>query len=123
MPSFKNIAIDAISKMMGYDPYLPQTEAMVLAYAEALEAAHIDSLQDVLEAVRVMYSRNGDPGWRPTPKVLVSTAIECRKARKIREEEEREEREVEVEKITLAEFKRRHPDVVFPSFSLPAIGE
>lgn len=124
MPSFKNIAIDAISKMMGYDPYLPQTEAMVMAYAEALEAAHLDNVGDVLEAVRIMYSQSGDPGWKPTPKVLVATAIKCRIARKVRElEEQEDEDEAAVEKITLAEFRRRHPEVVFPAFGQPVASE
>lgn len=116
--SYKNLAIDAISKCIGYDPYLPQTEAMVCAWAESLEAAGIDALEDVLMAVRVMYRTHGDPGWRPTPKVLVETARECRKLRLEREAAASEKRAAleGPERITLEEYRKRHPDVQFPSF-------
>lgn len=115
--SYKNLAIDAISKCIGYDPYLPQTEAMVCAWAESLESAGIDSLEDVLMAVRVMYQTHGDPGWRPTPKVLVDTARECRKLRLEREAAAAEKRAALAgpERITLEEYRRRHPEVQFPS--------
>lgn len=113
--SYRNLAIDAITKCMGYDPYLPQTAAMVDAWAEALERNQLNNEADVMEAVAIMYQRNGEPNWRATPKVLVSIAREVRKARLIREEEEREAA-LAVEKISLAEFRRRHPDVEFPTF-------
>lgn len=117
-PSYKNLAIDAISKCIGYDPYLPQTEAMVLAWAESLEGAGIDALEDVLMAVRVMYRTHGDPGWRPTPKVLVETARECRKLRL--EREAAADKKLAAlegpERISLQEYRKRHPDVQFPSF-------
>lgn len=113
-PSYKNLAIDAISKCIGYDPYLPQTEAMVLAWAEALEEAGIDSLEDVLTAVRVMYRVHGDPGWRPTPKVLVQTAKECRQLRMERQGRDRQREAISgPEKITMDEYRRRHPEVTF----------
>ena len=117
-PSYKTLAIDAISKCIGYDPYLPQTEAMVLAWAESLEGAGIDALEDVLMAVRVMYRTHGDPGWRPTPKILVETARECRKLRLEREAAAAEKRAAleGPERISLQEYRRRHPDVQFPSF-------
>jgi|LakMenE01Jun11ns_1017448.scaffolds.fasta_scaffold9455765_2 hypothetical protein len=116
--SYKNLAIDAISKCIGYDPYLPQTEAMVCAWAESLESAGIDSLEDVLMAVRVMYRVHGDPGWRPTPKVLVQTARECRKLRLERETaaDAKQAELQEPERITLQEFQKRHPDMQFPAF-------
>lgn len=112
--SYKNLAIDAISKCMGYDPYLPQTEAMVLAWAEALQEARIDSLEDVLGAVRVMYERHGDPGWRPTPKILVSIAKELRTQRAERAAKNPQRSLDGPERITLEEFRKRHPEVKFP---------
>jgi hypothetical protein len=115
--SYRNLAIDALSKALGYDPMLPQSDVMVSAWAEALEYAKVDNREDVLTAVRVMYALNGDPGWRPTPRVLVTTARECKKLRLEREEKmvwlppaEKDER------ITFAQFRERHPDVVFPKF-------
>lgn len=116
--SYKNLAIDAISKMMGFDPFLPKSEAMVLAYAEALEHARINDRDDVLMAVRVMYVKHGDPGWRPTPKVLIDTARECGKIRREREADDAERR-AELEgppRRTFREFREAHPDVVFPKF-------
>lgn len=114
--SYRNLAIDAISKCIGYDPYLPQTEAMVMAWAEALQEARIDSLEDVLAAVRVMYQRHGVPGWRPTPKVLVETARDCRRERREKHAATAGAPEALAgpEKITLDEFRKRHPDVEFP---------
>jgi hypothetical protein len=117
--SYRNLAIDAISKCMGYDPYLPKSEAMVLAWAEALEHGGIpsDATEDVLMAVRVMYQLHGDPGFRPTPKMLVETTRECRKLRRQREAADSEAKAIEdSEKITFAEFRRRHPEVKFPKF-------
>lgn len=122
--SYKNLAIDAISKCIGYDPYLPQTEAMVLAWAEALEEAGIDSLEDVLGAVKVMYQRHGDPGWRPTPKILVATARELRIARRDREAATGTGTTMldGPERITLEEYRKRHPEVKFPDFGTSAGG-
>lgn len=115
--SYRNLAIDAISKCMGYDPYLPQTEAMVQAWAEALETAKIDTRVDVLAAVAKMYLDHGDPGWRPTPKVLIATARECRRTR--READAAEAERVSAlegpERITLKEWRERHPDIPLPT--------
>jgi len=113
--SYRNLAIDAISKAVGYDPYLPKSEAMVDAWAEALEDAGINEQADVLMAVRVMYRNHGDPGWRPTPRVLVATAREVKKLRL--ERQQKSQGEIEgPPKVTYAEFRARHPDVQFPKF-------
>ncbi len=113
--SYRDLAIDAISKAMAYDPYFPKSEAMVSAWAEALEDAGIDHRDDVLMAVRVMYRQFGDPGWRPTPRVLVTVARECRTIRLRRQQ--RDAPAIEgPERITFAEYRRRHPDITFPKF-------
>jgi len=108
--SYRNIAIDAISKMTGYDPYLPKSEAMVLAYAEALQYARLNDRDEVLQGVRLMYELHGDPGWKPTPKALV------RAIRDVRNGSPSQEAIGDgVERVTYAEFRRRHPDVEFPA--------
>jgi hypothetical protein len=65
-----------------------------------------------------MYRNHGDPGWRPTPRVLVTTARECKKLRLEREHAEAERRHALAgpPKKTFAEFKRDHPEVEFPKF-------
>lgn len=113
--SYRNLAIDAISKAYGYDPYLPQTEAMILAWAEALENAGIDSKEDVLAAVTKMYADHGDPGWRPTPKVLVAAARECRRVRREASDQEAYRlSQLEDERITFRQWRERHPEIPFP---------
>lgn len=114
MTDYRRLAAAAMAKCVGYDPYFPEkSDVMIGAWAEALEDGHITELADVLMAVRVMYRNYGEPGWRPTPKVLVDTARECRKLRLEREAKP------EIEgppKKTFAEFKRDHPEVKFPRF-------
>lgn len=116
--TYWNLAVDAISKCMGFDPYLPQSDAMIAAWAESLMDAGISEWADVEMAVRVMYRTYGDPGWKPTPKVLIDTAVECRTIRLQREAREAE-KVAAIEgppKFTYAEFRQRHPDVTFPKF-------
>ena len=120
MVSYRNLAIDALSKACSYDPYFPKSEAMVSAWAEALEDAGIDSQEDVLMAVRVMYRNYGDPGWKPTPRVLVATAKEVRKLRREREAKNEAKQIDGPRKVTYAEFRKRHPDVEFPTFGKDA---
>lgn len=105
-----------MAKCVGYSPYFPEkSDVMVSAWAEALEDGGITEMADVLMAVRVMYRQYGDPGWHPTPRVLVATARECKKLRLEREAKARPAVE-EGPKHTFREFKERHPDVVFPKF-------
>lgn len=114
--SYKNLAIDALSKATGYDPYLSTSEVMVAAWTEALSDAGIDNRDDVLMAVRVMYRVHGDPGWRPTPKIFIEIARECRDMRIRREGAEAEKAGMieGAERITFAEWRKRHPDIPFP---------
>lgn len=119
MTEYRKLAAAAMAKCVGYDPYFPEkSDVMVNAWAEALEDGGITELADVLMAVRVMYRNHGDPGWRPTPRVLVATAQECRNMRVRREREARESQLAieEAPKVTFQEFKQRHPDVEFPKF-------
>lgn len=105
----------AMAKCVGYDPYFPEkSDVMVSAWAEALEDAKITELEDVLMGVRVMYRQNGDPGWRPTPRVLVTYANEARKVRLTREFSRDEKQLDGPRKYTYAEFRERHPDITFP---------
>lgn len=104
-----------MAKCVGYDPYFPEkSDVMVSAWAEALEDAGVDEAQDVLMAVRLMYRKHGDPGWRPTPKVLVTYAVECRNVRLAREFSRDEKQLDGPRKYTYAEFRERHPGVTFP---------
>lgn len=114
-PDFRALARAAMAKCCGFDPYFPEkSEVMVAAWAEALEDARITETQDVLMAVRIMYRDLGEPGWRPTPRVLVRYATECRKVRLTREFS-RDEKQIEgPPKFTYAEYRERHPDVTFP---------
>lgn len=117
MTEYRQLASAAMAKCCGYDPYFPEkSDVMVSAWAEALEDGGITEMADVLMAVRVMYRNHGDPGWRPTPRILVATAQECRNMRLRREREAREEQTAieEKPKVTFQEFKARHPEVVFP---------
>jgi len=116
---YRQLAKAAMAKCVGYDPYFPEkSDVMVSAWAEALEDGGITELADVLMAVRLMYRNFGDPGWRPTPRVLVATAQECRNLRVRREREAREE-QTAIEgprRYTFHEFRERHPHVKFPKF-------
>lgn len=117
MTEYRQLAAAAMAKACGYDPYFPaKSDVMISAWAEALEDGGITELADVLMAVRVMYRNWGDPGWRPTPRVLVTTAKECRNMRlqRIRDEDERRLAIEAVPKYTYQEFKERHPEVAFP---------
>lgn len=84
--SYRNLACAAVSRAAAFDPHFPCTDAMTTLWAEALQRAGITTAQDVLMAVRVMY-RNHDPepGWRPSARLLVATAQECRRLRLERE--------------------------------------
>jgi hypothetical protein len=114
MTEYRQLAQAAMAKACGFDPYFPErSDVMVSAWAEALEHGGITELEDVLMAVRVMFMQNGDPGWHPTPRVLVTTARECKKLRQEREEKNRPAIE-EAPKRTFREFRERHPEVVFP---------
>lgn len=111
--SYENLARDALSKCLGYDPYLSVSEVMVAAWTEALADAGLDDERDILMAVRVMYRVHGDPGWRPTPKILVATARECRAMRLRRDAPDTPELEGPP-KITFAQWRKLHPDIPFP---------
>ena len=117
MTEYRKLAQAAMAKCVGYDPYFPEkSDVMVSAWAEALEDGDITELEDVLMAVRVMYRQYGDPGWHPTPRVLVATAKECRDLRLEREAAEWEKRGAlpGPRRYTFQEFKKRHPEVKFP---------
>lgn len=119
MTEYRRLASMAMAKCVGYDPYFPEkSDVMVSAWAEALEDGGITNVDDVLMAVRVMYRNFGDPGWRPTPRVLVATAQECKKMRLEREAAEYTKRAAldGPKRYTFAEFRKRHPDVKFPRF-------
>lgn len=116
MTDSRKLAQVAMAKIVGYDPYFPEkSDVMISAWAEALEDGGITAVKDVLMAVRVMYRNYGDPGWRPTPKVLVTTAQECRDMRLRREREAQPEIEGPP-RYTFQEYKERHPEVKFPKF-------
>jgi hypothetical protein len=125
---YRQLAQAAMAKSVGYDPYFPaKSDVMISAWAEALEDGGITEMADVLMAVRVMYRNHGDPGWHPTPRVLVATAQEVKKLRLERERKVREET-MALEgppRYTYREFKERHPDVEFKRFgkSIPTEGE
>lgn len=115
MTEYRKLASAAMAKCCGYDSAFPnKSEVMISAWAEALEDGGITELCDVLMAVRVMYRNYGDPGWRPTPRVLVATAQECRNMRVAREKERDAVPEIEEPKYNFREFKARHPEVKFP---------
>lgn len=112
---YRRLARSAMAKCVGYDPYFPEkSDIMVSAWAEALEDAKVTEEVDVLMAVRLMYRQHGDPGWRPTPRVLVTYAKECQKARLTREFSRDEKQLDGPRKYTYAEFRERHPDITFP---------
>lgn len=114
MTEYRKLALVAMAKCVGYSPYFPEkSEVMVSAWAEALEDGGITEVEDVLMAVRVMYRNFGDPGWHPTPRVLVATAQECRNMR-VRREREAQPVIEEAPKLTFREYRERHPEVVFP---------
>lgn len=113
-PEARKLALAAMAKCCGYDAHFPErSEVMVSAWAEALHDAKITEMDDVLMAVRVMYRDLGDPGWRPTPRVLVTYAREARKVRLSREFT-RDQKAIDgPPKYTYAEYRERHPDVHF----------
>lgn len=115
MTEYRKLAAAAMAKCVGYDPYFPEkSDVMISAWAEALERAKVDDERDVLEGVSRMYAEHGDPGWRPTPKVLVSYAQQVWRERLYSERQQELEAEDTAPKKTFAEFRRDHPDVVFP---------
>lgn len=112
MADYVRTAADALALCCGKDPYLPEPSEIVLrAWAEDLEYYAI-SYDDALEAVRLMYRAHGNPGFRPTSKLL------CDTARKIRQDRAARMPSLEAadDRITLAEWQRRHGP--FPSFTI-----
>ena len=104
MTNYHNLAIDTISKIMGYEPFFPKTEAMVMAYAEALEDSRLDHWPDLDKAVRIMFRENTDPKFRPTPGLV------CKIAREVKKDRLEREPVPEIEgppKITFSEWRER----------------
>lgn len=114
----------AMAKCVGYQPDFPQySEAMVAAWAEAFERGHVTDERDVLEGVARAYEDHGDPGWRITPKVVVTYAQKVRRERVYAEKVAELEAQDTRPKITFAEFRKRHPEVKFPTFGKSVPGE
>lgn len=108
--SYVRTAADALALCAAKDPYLPKpSEAIVLAWAEDLELYRIDR-ESALEAVRTMYRQHGDPGFRPTIKML------CDIARQVRARNT-PALPPSGDKITLAEWEARHGEK-FPRFAI-----
>lgn len=109
--SYRNVAIDALSKVMAYDPFFPKpAESVTQAWAEMFEAERLDCKDDVLRAVTLMFREHGDPGFRPTPKMVCEYALTVRKER-LAAEAAAAEKAAAIEaapKITREEWEAKH---------------
>lgn len=116
--SEKSIALakDVLKKCIAYDPMFPTpTEAQVMAWAEHISIRNPDR-EDMLAAVTRFYEHNAD-GVKPLPAAISSIARQIRQEQSLHGDyEPPPDKSVDPappilpgqEKITLAEWEKRH---------------
>lgn len=127
------LAKKVLAKCMAYDPHFPNpSQATVMAWAEHISIRNLPE-EDMLDAVTRFYEANTQ-GVKPLPASITSLALDVRRCRSAAETRaSREQREARIdakvegrepvtqlpgsEKITLAEWERRH-GVRFPKVAL-----
>lgn len=115
--SYRNMAIDAMTKCVGYDQSFPKpSEVAVQAWTEMFEYHRLDRA-DVLAGVAAVY-RGLSSGVSVTPKLVCDAAREIRRTRMVTDEERLEL--AAPERITLVEWEKRHGER-FPRMSLPTM--
>lgn len=106
--NYPSIAGEVLALCASKDSYFPRpSDAVILAWSEDLEYYEINR-DDALAAVRKLYRENTDPKFRP------SIGLVCRAARAVRQEriDRGDQTALEgAERITLAEWRARHPEL------------
>lgn len=110
------LAKEVLAKCMAYDPHFPRpSEAQVLAWAEHIGIRNPDR-DDMLDAVTRFYEHNTE-GIKPLPAAISAIARQVRQERSLHAEYEPPPDKsmdpmptpaIGAEKITLAEWERRH---------------
>ena len=98
-----------MAKIKAYDYSFPVSDAVILAWAQALTIANIPR-DHALEAVDRLYVEVQSPNFKPLPGALVAICREIRRERYEQDRHLREEQEkaLEPEKITMSEWEARH---------------